>query len=188
MGTRKFFSLGFHRDHNAVVNGPLWDISLSGIAPDIHGIGQKIGHQAIIPFRRTEQAKRGIIQSIRRSRRAVLFPVTINNTWHQPGTSRDGLLVTIRDSETLRRLNAEKSRCVCWILWNTTDPEAIDSAIRVAGTFRWLDGDVDINPPFDVIVSAFEACFDSNQRLYPRICLQVSRPRCFLTSHHLDRR
>lgn len=56
---------------------------------------------------------------------------------------------------------------MCWVLRNITDPEAIDSAIRLASTIRWFDGDVDVDPPFDVIVSAFEACFDPAQKLYP---------------------
>ena len=58
-------------------------------------------------------------------------------------------------------------RCVCWVLRNITDPEAIDSAIRLAGSIRWFDGDPDHNPPLDLIVSTFEACFDSTKQLYP---------------------
>jgi len=34
----------------------------------------------------------------------------------------------------LRSTNAGDVRCVSWILWNITDPEALDAAIRLAGT------------------------------------------------------
>ena len=48
-----------------------------------------------------------------------------------------------------------------------TDPEAIDSAIRLAGIIRWFDGDPDIDPPFDFIVSAFKTCFDLTGQPHP---------------------
>jgi hypothetical protein len=56
---------------------------------------------------------------------------------------------------------------VSWILRNITDPEAIDSAVRLAGTIRWFNDDSDHDPPFDLIVLTFETCFDSNKQLYP---------------------
>jgi hypothetical protein len=56
---------------------------------------------------------------------------------------------------------------VSWILRNITDPEALDAAIRLAGEIRWFDDGVNVNPPYDLIVSTFEACFDSTRTLYP---------------------
>jgi hypothetical protein len=56
---------------------------------------------------------------------------------------------------------------VCWIIRNITDPEAIESAIRLAGTIHWFDGDVDVDPPLDFILSTFDACFDPARKLYP---------------------
>jgi len=78
-----------------------------------------------------------------------------------------GLRVRVRNLEGIQRQNADNARCVCWVLRNITDPEAIDFAIRLAGAIRWFDGDSDHNPPFDLIVSTFEACFDLTKRLYP---------------------
>jgi hypothetical protein len=74
--------------------------------------------------------------------------------------------VRVWNLETILRQNVDNARCVSWILRNITDPEAIDSAIRLAGTIRWFDGDSDHDPPFDLIVFTFEACFDSNRQLY----------------------
>ena len=54
-----------------------------------------------------------------------------------------------------------------WILRNITDPEVQDVALPLAGEIRWFDGGVGAEPPYDVIVSTFEACFDSTRRLYP---------------------
>ena len=79
----------------------------------------------------------------------------------------EGLRVPVRNLETIRKQNADNAGCVCWVLRNITDPEALDAAIRLAGTIRWFDGDWKHNPPLDVIVSTFEACFDLAKRLYP---------------------
>ena len=58
-------------------------------------------------------------------------------------------------------------RCVSWILWNITDPEALNAAIRLAGTIRWFEDGVDVDPPYDIIVSTFHGCFSSNGEVYP---------------------
>jgi len=68
---------------------------------------------------------------------------------------------------TLRSINAGDVRCVSWILWNITDPEALDAAIRLAGTVWWFENGLDVEPPYDQIVSTLKGCFDSNGRIYP---------------------
>ena len=62
--------------------------------------------------------------------------------------------------------NTNDTRCVSWIIRNITDPEALDAAIRLAGTIRWFDGP-EVDVPYDSIVSMFEGCFDPSGRLYP---------------------
>ena len=54
-----------------------------------------------------------------------------------------------------------------WILRNITDPEGLDAALPLTGEIRWFDDGVDVDPPYDQIVSTFEACFDSTRTLYP---------------------
>ena len=71
------------------------------------------------------------------------------------------------DLEARHKQNTDNARCVCWVLRNITDSEAIDSAIRLAGSIRWFDGDPDHDPPFDLIISTFEACFNSTKQLHP---------------------
>jgi len=56
---------------------------------------------------------------------------------------------------------------VSWILRSITDPEALDAAIRLTGEIRWFDDGLDVNPPYDLIVSTFDACFGSGWRLHP---------------------
>jgi len=65
-----------------------------------------------------------------------------------------------------RKMDADDVRCVSWILKDIADPESLDAAIPFAATIRWFDG-IDIDPPYDQIVSIFEACFDSTGKLYP---------------------
>jgi hypothetical protein len=100
---------------------------------------------------------------------ALLLPTTIEDAHGQPPVTQNGpgLLVRVRNLESLRRRNTDNARCVSWVLRNITDPEAIDSDVRLAGTIRWFDGDSNHDPPFDLIVSAFEECFDATKQLYP---------------------
>ena len=72
-----------------------------------------------------------------------------------------------KELDIIRRTNTSDARCVSWILRNITDPEALDAALPVAGEIRWFDGGVDVDLPYDLIVSTFESCFDSTRRLYP---------------------
>ena len=68
---------------------------------------------------------------------------------------------------TLCSTNASDVRCVSWILWSITDPEALDAAIRLAGTVWWFEDGLDVEPPYDQIISTLKGCFDSNGRIYP---------------------
>ena len=148
-----------------------WDISLSGIASSIRAASSKIGHQTIILLLRIDRvlgnAKQILVQVIRRSKPTLSLPMSIDGATHQPQTHRIGLLVPVRDLSARRDRNARNARCVCWVIRCITDPEAIDSAIRLAGSIRWFDGDVDVDPPFDFIVSIFKTCFDSTKSPYP---------------------
>jgi hypothetical protein len=70
---------------------------------------------------------------------------------------------------TLQEKNTNDVHCVLWILWNITDPEALDAAIRLAGTIPWFKDGLKVEPPYDLIVSTFKACFDFNGDLYPAL-------------------
>jgi len=72
-----------------------------------------------------------------------------------------------KDLSIIRRTNTDDVLCVSWIFRSITDPEAIDAALPLAGEIRWFDDGVNVNLPYDMIVSTFEACFDSTRRLYP---------------------
>jgi hypothetical protein len=146
---------------------------LSRIRDGIRSMAMKAGHQTITLLHNINQAlgnaKQRLVQGIQTSRRTSPLPVTIEDGHRQPVAPQRGLglLVRVRNLEALRSQNASNAHCVSWVLRNITDPEAIDSAIRLAGTIRWFNGDPDHDPPFDLIVSTFEACFDSTKQLYP---------------------
>jgi hypothetical protein len=150
-----------------------WEISPSRIGTGIHSTATEVGHQTIILLLRIDRAFRNaklkLAQGIRRFRRRHLLPATVEDAHGQPLGTRNGpgLLVRVRELEVLRKQNTHNARCVSWILRNITDHEAIDSAIRLAGTIRWFDGDSDHGPPFEFIVSVFEACLDSNKQPHP---------------------
>ena len=72
-----------------------------------------------------------------------------------------------KDLAIAHRINTDDVRCVSWILINITDPEALDAAIRLAGTIRWFEDGTNVDPPYGLIVSTFEACFNSTGKLHP---------------------
>ena len=168
-GAQQRITSRYHRIHGAVVNPRPWEISLSSIS----GIATNVGDRVIILLLHVDRAfgnaKYRIVQGVRRCKHVMLLPITHGVADHQPHAlqPRAGFLIPVRNIASLRKRNAANARCVCWIIRNITDPEAIESAIRLAGTIRWFDGDVDVDPPFDFIVSTFEACFDSAKQPYP---------------------
>jgi len=84
-----------------------------------------------------------------------------------PNNVQSELWLKPKELDIICRTNTSDARCVSWILRNITDPEALDAALPVAGEIRWFDYGVDVDLPYDVIVSTFEGCFDSTRTLYP---------------------
>jgi hypothetical protein len=147
-----------------------WEISPSRIRSGICNMATKVGHRTIILLLRIDRtvgnAKQRLVQGFGRT---GLLPTTTRDVHRRPLVPRNapGLLVGVRNLEALWWQNTHHARCVSWFIRNITDPEALDFAIRFAGTIRWFDGNSDYDPPFDFIVSTFEACFDSTNQLYP---------------------
>ena len=150
-----------------------WEFSLSQILSGIHDAARNVGHRAIILLlemdRKFGNAKQKIAQKVRRLKRAGLLPTFTEDANHEPVALRSGQGLRVHGSnlEATRRQNMDDAACVSWVLRNITDPEALDAAIRLAGTIRWFDSDSGHDPHVDVIVSTFEACFDSSRQPYP---------------------
>ena len=134
-----------------------------------------------ITLRRTrKKVRRGFLSCIVRSKRVLL---RIHRMWNRGVRSllrRQSLptMIPLKNIQVhkfepwlkpkdlaIRRTNADDVRCVSWILRNITDPETLDAAIPLVGDIRWFDDNVE--PPYDLIVSTFEACFDSTRTLHP---------------------
>jgi len=173
MDARQGFVSASHTVYDAVRYPSSWEVSPSRIVCGIHSMSTKVGHQTIILLLQIDRtfgnAKHRLVQEIRRLRRAVLLPLITEDANHQPHVHRDGpgLRVRVWNLEVLRKRNGDHARCACWVLQNITDPEAIDSDVRLAGTIRWFDGGSDHDLPYDSIVSTFEACFNSTKQPYP---------------------
>jgi hypothetical protein len=67
----------------------------------------------------------------------------------------------------LQKTNINDVRCVSWILSNITDPEALEAAIRLAGTIRWFEDGLNVEPPYILFVSTLKACFGPTGKVYP---------------------
>jgi len=169
--TRRGLVLLYRRIRDVVRDPPPPDISLLSVRSGVRSIGGMVGRLAIILclhfYRTLRNAKRRLAQEIRRCKQTPL-PTILTSVRHQlRAGQRRGLLVSPRNLENLRKQNADNARCVCWVLRNITDPEAIDSALRLASAVRWFEGDVDIDPPYDIVLFSFQGCFDPNNMLYP---------------------
>ena len=95
------------------------------------------------------------------------LPVVLGDVRLGPPTEGERQLWWVPKDPASLRTNANDIRCVSWILRNITDREAIDAAIRLAGTIRWFEGEVDTEPPYSMIVSTLKSCFDSSSKLHP---------------------
>ena len=129
-----------------------------------------------------KKARRGFVSFIVHSKQALL---RTHRMWNQkvwPLFHRQSLPTILlgnvqvhrsepwlkpKDLDTIHETNANDVRCVSWILRNITDPEALDAAIRLAGTIRWFDDGINDSPPYDLIVSTFDGCFDSAGMVNP---------------------
>jgi hypothetical protein len=164
-GIRRFRRTGSPPTTAQVVHSPP-----SHIASGIRSTATKVGHRTIILLLRIDQAFRNTKQRLVQGfKRAGLLPTTIQDAHHHPPVPQDdsGLRLRVWNLEALRKQNMDNARCVSWVLRNITDPEAIDSDVRLAGTIRWFCDNANHDPPFDLIVSAFEECFDATKQLYP---------------------
>ena len=161
------------RAYNVIRHPLTWEFSPSQIPSDTHNTVRNTRHRAVILLlkmdRKLGNAKQRMVQGIRRFMRTGLLPTSTKDVNHEPMALHNGqgLRVPVWNLQVILRQNADNARCVSWVLRNITDPEALDAAIRLAGTIRWFDGDSHYDPPLDVIVSAFEACFDSTKQPYP---------------------
>lgn len=80
---------------------------------------------------------------------------------------RPELWLEPEDLVIIQRMNANDTRCVSWVLWKILDPKALDIAIKLAGVIQWFEDELFVEPPYRIIVSTLEACFDSTGELYP---------------------
>jgi len=124
-----------------------------------HGIASSIVHYKRVLSRAHRMWKRRVRPLRRQS------PPTIPLGSVQ--VQRSELWLNPKELGITLRTNTSDARCVSWILRNITDPEALDAALPVAGEIRWFDDGVNADPPYDLIVTTFEACFDSTGTLYP---------------------
>ena len=92
---------------------------------------------------------------------------TIEEASHLPTPKKTTAWFAPGELATIQTINVNDVRCISWVLRNITDPEALDAAIRLAGTIRWFEDGIDTEPPYDLIVSTFRACFGSNRKVYP---------------------
>ena len=96
---------------------------------------------------------------------ALFVPLTEGPSTPAPGGAEPWLESTALAA--LWKKNTDDVRCVSWILWSITDPEALDVAIRFASIILWFEHGLDVEPPYNIIISTLKGCFDSTGKVYP---------------------
>jgi len=143
--------------------------SLSGTISGVRRGGRSLGGGVILCLylldRGFRNVKTKIAQGVLGLRR-VLLPIYVDALHRQLPPETELHLIPTNIDILLER-NSSDAHCVCWVLRNITDPEAIDSAVRLAATIRWFESGADADPPYDLIVSVFNSCFDPSWHLYP---------------------
>jgi hypothetical protein len=86
---------------------------------------------------------------------------------HLPLGSAEPWLEPTDPDHSSEKTNTNDVRCVSWILSNITDPEALEAAIRLAGTIRWFEDGLNVEPPYILFVSTLKACFGPTGKVYP---------------------
>ena len=67
---------------------------------------------------------------------------------------------------TILEKNSDNAQCASWVLKYITDPEAVDTAIRLAGDIWWFKEKIDVKPLYDLITFTFDTCFGSDGMLH----------------------
>ena len=102
-----------------------------------------------------------ILPGIRRSRRGIMLPVIVEDAYNHPLVPQNYPRLRSR-AEPRSPSKTERAQYGLCLLGS---PEYYRlRVIRLAGTIRWFDGNPHYDPPFDLIVYAFEACSDSCRR------------------------
>ena len=129
---------------------------------------KRVRPEVVSSYNRFKQALSRAIRTLERSvwplLHCQLLPIAIplRNAWVRGPEP----WLKPKDLAIIRTENDSDVRCVSWILRNITDPEALDAAVRLAGTIRWFDDGINADLPYGSIVSTFEACFDPAGKLY----------------------
>jgi hypothetical protein len=110
-----------------------------------------------------------IIQALKRwlPLPSPMQPVTQDTPLEDLQVQEPGQWLQPKDLTIIDTRNANDAVCVSWILRIITDPEALDMAIRLAGTIRWFNDGIDADASYRLIVTAFDGCFGPSGELYP---------------------
>ena len=162
--------------------------ALVPIAVALYSLGKvvqrHISHIIYSPYTNIRYRLRGMLKKVRHAilrirprfswlrlntrQRSCHQPLPIvQDVSHLPNSQKSTPWLTTKELTVIQAKNTSDLRCVSWVLRNITDPEALDAAIRLAGTIRWFEDGTDVEPPYDQIISTFRACFGSNRVVYP---------------------
>lgn len=171
-----FRALGVHRTFGRLASSlpPL------GIRRRLRALGRMVGYPYFALRARVTRTKATISSALHRysalSRagteltilpRGVTMPKPFTPPLYTSNFWNIGPVLKEQNLDLPRTTNRADARCINWILDRITDPEAINSALRLACTIRWYDGGVDSRPSYEELNSVLVGCFGFDGKVHP---------------------
>ena len=169
-------ALGVHRTFGRLKSS----LPSLGIRRRLRGLGRMVGYLYFATRARAGRTKAIVSKVLHQysvlpsaTRQLAILP----HGMHLPGQSAAPLYTSnswnigpvLKEQNLVfpRRTNRADARCINWILYRITDPDAINAALRLACTIRWYDDGVDSQPSYEELNSVFFGCFGFDGRVHP---------------------
>ena len=167
-------ALGVHRTFGRLVSS----LPLLGIRRRLRNFGRNLGYLYFRMRTSISRVKAIVSKALALARVAreltvlphqmpppghFVSPVYASQLWNL------GPILKQQDLFLPRRTNRADARCISWILKRITDPEATDSALRLACTIRWYDDGVDSQPSYEDLNTVLFGCFGFDGKVHPGV-------------------
>lgn len=171
-------ALGVHRTFGRLVSS----LPSFGIRRRLRRLGRAFGYLYFMVQARVTKAKTIITRALRQYSvlsyattdlgilpRGISLPSNFTTPLYTSNSWNLGPILKEHSSVNPRLTNSADARCINWILDRITDPEAINSAFRLACAIRWYDGGVDSQPSYEELNTVLVGCFEFDGKVHPRM-------------------
>jgi hypothetical protein len=169
-------ALGVHRTFGRLVSS----LPSLGIRRRFRGLGRFFGYLFLRMRAHIAKAKAIVSRAVRQYSafsfaatdlgilpRGALFSSNFSTPLYTSSSWNLGPILKEHNLVHPRRTNCADARCINWILDRITDPEAINSALRLACTIRWYEDGVGSQPSYEDLNTVLVGCFGFDGKVHP---------------------